>query len=154
MGVEEEDAAEDGVEGGVEGARGEGGDGQGNEAGGEEALEGPVVGAVGGAGLRNGGRVVDCERVSVYHVKPVCDLEIIPPPSIRSAKHVSTSLKTHWLYTGKLTRTRRENGTPSGRVVESSNTHGLHEDASGRDGGGSGPSRSQGGLPKQRGTHN
>lgn len=65
MGVEEEDAAEDGIEGGVQRTRGEGGDGQGDEAGGEEALEGPVVGAVGGAGLRNGGRVVDCESVSL-----------------------------------------------------------------------------------------
>jgi hypothetical protein len=60
VGVEEEDTAEDGVESRVEGASSEGSDGQGDEAGGEETLEGPVVGTVGGVGLGDGSRVVDC----------------------------------------------------------------------------------------------
>lgn len=68
VGVQQDGAAEDGVEGGVERAGGEGGDGEGDEAGGEQALGGPVVGALGGVGRRDGGRVVDCEEglVSVW----------------------------------------------------------------------------------------
>ena len=60
MGVEEEDTAEDGVESRVERTGSEGSDGQGDEAGGEETLESPVVGTVGGVGLGDGSRVVDC----------------------------------------------------------------------------------------------
>lgn len=61
MGVEEENTGEDSVGGGVERASGEGGDGQGDETGGDETIEGPVVGALGGVGLGDGGRVVDCD---------------------------------------------------------------------------------------------
>jgi hypothetical protein len=68
VGVEEEDTAEDGVEGRVEGAGSEGSDGQGNEAGGEETLESPVVRTVGGVGLGDRSRVVDCMNVSAIQV--------------------------------------------------------------------------------------
>jgi hypothetical protein len=57
--VEEDRAAEDGVHGRVKGAGGEGGDSKRDKTGGNEALEGPVVGAVGGAGSGNGSWVVD-----------------------------------------------------------------------------------------------
>lgn len=60
MRVQEDGGAQDGVGGGVERAGGEGSNGEGHETGGEEALKGPVVGAVGGAGVGNGDGVVDC----------------------------------------------------------------------------------------------
>lgn len=60
MRVEEDDGAEDGVQGRVEGAGSERSDAQRDETGGEETLEGPVVGAVSGAGLRDDGRFVNC----------------------------------------------------------------------------------------------
>lgn len=72
VGVDEEETGEDGIGGGVEGAGSEGSDGDGDEAGGEESLEGPVVGAVGGAGLRNRSWVVDCRNIS-FHVKDVVE---------------------------------------------------------------------------------
>lgn len=65
VGVEEESTAEDGIGGGVERASGEGSNGQGDETGSDEALERPVVGAVGGAGLRNGSWVVDCKALAI-----------------------------------------------------------------------------------------
>lgn len=56
--VEEDGTAEDRIGERVEGPGGERGDGEGDERCGEEALGGPVVGAVGGVGLRDEGRVV------------------------------------------------------------------------------------------------
>jgi hypothetical protein len=59
VGVQQDGGAQDGVGGGVEGAGGEGRDGERHEAGGEQALKGPVVRAVGGAGGRDRGGIVD-----------------------------------------------------------------------------------------------
>ena len=60
--VEEGYAAEDGVHSRVHGARGEGGDGEGHEAGSQKTLSQPVVGALGRVGLGDRGGVVDCEN--------------------------------------------------------------------------------------------
>lgn len=58
--VDEQQRAEDGVGGRVERAGGKGRDGQGHNACGDEALKGPVVGAVAGVRVGDGGGVVDC----------------------------------------------------------------------------------------------
>lgn len=59
VGVQQDAAAEDGVHGGVQGAGSEGSDGERDETEGKAALEDPVVGALGGVGLGNGGGIVD-----------------------------------------------------------------------------------------------
>jgi hypothetical protein len=147
--MKEEDTAENGVEGRVERASSKGSDGQGDEAGGEETLKCPMVRTVGGVGLGNGSRVVDCECVSVIQ-KISCEASQAAMRLLSKSFHTSTL---------NALRSGRENGRSSSGVMESSNALELssdarHESASGRRDSSSGQSRSHSGLPKQRGTRN
>lgn len=63
MRVDENSTTQNRVHCRVERAGGKGSDGKGNQTGGEEALEGPVVGTMGGVGLGDRGRVVDCDML-------------------------------------------------------------------------------------------
>jgi hypothetical protein len=87
--MKEEDTAENGVEGRVERASSKGSDGQGDEAGGEETLKCPMVRTVGGVGLGNGSRVVDCECVSVIQ-KISCEASQAAMRLLSKSFHTST----------------------------------------------------------------
>lgn len=71
MRVHHDGGTESGIGDGVEGARGEGSNGERNEAESKSALEGPVVRALGGVRLGDGGGVVN------YHIS----VSTCPSPS-------------------------------------------------------------------------
>lgn len=106
--MDEDSTADDGVGGWVEGTGDEGRDGEGHEAGGDEALEGPVVGALGGVCRRHNGGVVCC--YGQYCCCCCCAHReyIIPVPSMTSMTFVSDASEGLGEL-GIRTRTCREN---------------------------------------------